>query len=494
MTFTPTTEQLNIVEAALTGQNLAISAFAGAAKTTSCQLIAKAVRKPSLYIAFNKSIATEASEKFPPHVECRTLHSLAYETIIKPNPKLRKQLQPYLNYKEVDSFFQERFAAVSIDTIFMILDCLKEWCQSAYTQIDKFAYDFFVETMAKAKNGESRFSYKNYTESDANEFVILVMQIWLEQKECRMTITHDTYLKLYHLKKPNMIDRFSTIYLDEAQDSNDVTLDIVYNAEKQGCQIIMVGDPYQSIYEWRGAINAFDTVPADFKKLYLTQSFRFPQSIADKANVLLDKLGCEKQIEGKGQTLGEFDEKPTILCRVNASIFNYCIDACKQGQKVYIIGDLSEFFSALMTANNIKYNGDKSKRYNKQIAVYKEWSEILKAAQFQLEISKIVNFLDRFPNIYEVIKQVKEVIVSSPEEADLILATLHKSKGLEWDTVVLCDDVIPLKFKDMTGENQQEEFLKELKKDQLGNLLYVGITRAKQKLIMSSDLQNLLGV
>lgn len=491
MTFTPTTEQLVIVEAAQTGQNLAISAFAGAAKTTSCQLIAKAVKKPSLYIAFNKSIATEASEKFPSHVECRTLHSLAYETIIKPNPKLRKQLQPYLNYKEVDSFFQERFAAVSIDTIFMILDCLKEWCQSASEDVQEFAIAYVYNEQSKL---DSRFKVGNYTEEDIVEFSNLVSQIWTEQVNARMTITHDTYLKLYHLKKPNMIDRFSIIYLDEAQDSNDVTLDIVYNAEKQGCQIVMVGDPYQSIYEWRGAVNAFDTVPSDFKKLYLTQSFRFPQSIADKANVLLGKLGCGKQIEGKGQILKEFDEKPTILCRVNASIFNYCIDAYNQGQKVYIIGDLSEFFSALMTANNIKYNGDKSKRYNKQIAVYKEWSEILKAAQFQFEMSKIVNYLEYFPNIYEVIKQVKEVIVSSPEEADLILATLHKSKGLEWDTVVICDDVIPLKFKDMTGENQQEEFLKELKKDQLGNLLYVGITRAKQKLVMSSDLQNLLGV
>jgi hypothetical protein len=70
MNLIPTTEQQVIIDLATEGNNLSIQAFAGASKTTSCMMIAKAIKKPSIYIAFNKSIAEEASEKFPFHVDC----------------------------------------------------------------------------------------------------------------------------------------------------------------------------------------------------------------------------------------------------------------------------------------------------------------------------------------------------------------------------------------------------------------------------------------
>ena len=59
MTFTPTDEQVAIVEAAKrTKDNLLVSALAGAAKTSTLELITKAVTGiPILSLAFNKKIA-----------------------------------------------------------------------------------------------------------------------------------------------------------------------------------------------------------------------------------------------------------------------------------------------------------------------------------------------------------------------------------------------------------------------------------------------------
>ena len=48
MKFKPTEEQQAIVDLALKGEDVVINAYAGAAKTTTCAMIAKAVVKPSL--------------------------------------------------------------------------------------------------------------------------------------------------------------------------------------------------------------------------------------------------------------------------------------------------------------------------------------------------------------------------------------------------------------------------------------------------------------
>ena len=61
---------------------IAITAFAGTGKTSTLVEYAKA--RPEwrfLYLAYNKAMQTEAVTKFPKNVDCRTLHSLAYEKI-----------------------------------------------------------------------------------------------------------------------------------------------------------------------------------------------------------------------------------------------------------------------------------------------------------------------------------------------------------------------------------------------------------------------------
>ena len=58
---------------------LAVDAFAGSGKTSTLVEYARArPRARILYLAFNKSVAADARERFPDNVDCRTTHSLAY--------------------------------------------------------------------------------------------------------------------------------------------------------------------------------------------------------------------------------------------------------------------------------------------------------------------------------------------------------------------------------------------------------------------------------
>ena len=62
------------------------------------------------------------------------------------------------------------------------------------------------------------------------------------------------------------------LLVDEAQDTNPAMLD-VFLRQKKTTKII-VGDPHQQIYAFRGAVNALDLVRPDVT-YHLTQSFRF---------------------------------------------------------------------------------------------------------------------------------------------------------------------------------------------------------------------------
>jgi superfamily I DNA/RNA helicase len=82
MTFSPTEEQLAIVERARsTTDNILLSALAGAAKTSTLVLIAKAIPdKQILCLAFNKRIADEMQERLPSNCKAMTLNSLGHRT------------------------------------------------------------------------------------------------------------------------------------------------------------------------------------------------------------------------------------------------------------------------------------------------------------------------------------------------------------------------------------------------------------------------------
>src|SRR6185369_16497722 len=78
--MTPTPEQQAIIDAAVkTQDSLLINALAGAAKTTTLELICKALPvQPILSLAFNKRIQEEMTARLPGHVKCATLNSVGH--------------------------------------------------------------------------------------------------------------------------------------------------------------------------------------------------------------------------------------------------------------------------------------------------------------------------------------------------------------------------------------------------------------------------------
>jgi superfamily I DNA/RNA helicase len=84
--------------------------------------------------------------------------------------------------------------------------------------------------------------------------------------------------------------------------------------------MIYVGDKYQQIYEWRGAVNAMEEISTD-STTFLTMSFRFGETIAEGASNILSLLGEQRPIIGnpKIRSRNGSVTPETILARTNAS-------------------------------------------------------------------------------------------------------------------------------------------------------------------------------
>ena len=106
-------------------------------------------------------------------------------------------------------------------------------------------------------------------------------------------------------------ERMNYVMVDEAQDCNSTDWDIVETLSKQCGNLFIVGDPDQSIYEWRGAKpDMFVAFRAD-KDIVLDENYRSTPGILDVANSIIvnNRNRIEKTMfthKGAGDTIVHF--------------------------------------------------------------------------------------------------------------------------------------------------------------------------------------------
>tara|TARA_Y100001956_G_C4128568_1_gene191953 strand:- start:1959 stop:3740 length:1782 start_codon:yes stop_codon:yes gene_type:complete len=486
MKFKPTEQQSNIVELAKKYDIVKVSAGSGASKTTTIQLIANEIQTPSLYLAFNKSMATEAASKFghSSHVECMTTHSLAYRKVgIKYTHKLSRPKGKYVNVagtgNEIASFFRipdfpvvekEYDEDVVIKKAYIgliIRDTVNKFEHSADDELTKEHIP--THHIKDIKKRYSEVSIKKF-----NNFVFrYAKKLWEERTDTLSEVicTHDTYLKLFQLKKLKM-QGYEVIYLDEAQDTNSCVLDIFLN-QADHAKLVLVGDSFQSIYQWRGSINAMQQVVG--MEGVLTKSFRFGEEVAKIANYILDGAftlqGFEK-VDSKVSVEREVIDKSkpyTIIYRTNMNLLFDALDLLSKGESVNVNFDTSDFTKMVTSAVEL-FNGNVNKVKHEEIVPYECWESFKTEAKNQPELNRIANIVESGDD-ERVIKTLHRYKAKGDEKITLV--TAHRSKGLEWDQVWLSDD-----FPSVYDKEGKFIGLSEAER----NLLYVSATRAKKNL------------
>ena len=458
-------EQIEIIKASQKlqrGQVMKIDACAGSGKTTTLVAVANAnPQKRFLYLAFNRSIADKANRVFPANTKAMTMHSMAYRHFFR-------------------SGGRPTLSAIKID---MLHDCFP----------NKENYELFLLL--------SR--YKEFLLSAEHDFPSReVKKIFELVAEGNLPMPHDHYLKLFQLLTPQeqgLGRLYDCILVDESQDCNPVTLSIINRAS---CSRIFVGDSHQSIYGFRGAINALARQKAEVA-LHLTNSFRARQPILDRANLYMNvfmNLLYDGQVPyyPMKSMINEAklkNKQTACITRTNSALVDLIDEYRERPERVYLVKKPEDVFKSAIAVKEFLFNRRKdfvgefkflNRLQNKE--ELKEYADSTADVEILSAIKIAENYED---DLYELLDIARRM---NKPEAPVVLTNAHTSKGLEWHTVKLMDDFPDLGFRyiscrfnsvklrsGMSHLEQQDERFKDFIQEL--NLYYVAVTRAQIKLI-----------
>jgi superfamily I DNA/RNA helicase len=419
-----------------------------------------------------------------------TAHSLAYRYVVmQSNFKVRPQeyktqeLVELLKLRVRGEKHAEYIIANHINKL------VAYFCNSNKSKVQELNY-FDLLTDESAKD----FAQKHYENIVQNARELLA-----KMNRAEIDITHDFYLKKFQLLNPAL--PYNYILFDEGQDASPAMLDLFLN---QAATKVIVGDTHQQIYGWRFAINSLEK--ANFKTYNLSESFRFGENIAQLANQILKwknhhNKPIEIEIKGKGQN--KPGKSKAIIARTNLGLILKAIEFITENTRIkhiYFEGNINSYTYAddgtsLYDVLNL-YNNKRNMIKDPMIKEMRNMDEledyIDKTEDKQLGM--MVEMVKEYENeIYDIIKTIKSKHVENAEKhkAEIIFSTVHRCKGMEYDSIELVNDFITEDKLEKLKDKKQTDDGMEINIPKLNeevNLLYVAVTRTKNTLKIHQDL------
>jgi DNA polymerase III delta prime subunit len=472
----PNEQQQAVVDAVATAKPIVVvNAFAGTGKTSTLEFVARDLSKKNLkihYLVFNSRNAHEAKTRMPDNVRATTAHGLAYHS---PHPDTGEPMMTFFSgptssiYPQVKQFLKTD----NHRDIACVNETISNFCHSADSIITEVHLPAPIRARGKKEEMEQ------YVETARGVFLRL-------RQNVGQPVGHDIYLKLASLAPPVL--PVDVVMIDESQDLNPCMLSIVENQIKHGKQVIFVGDTYQHIYSFTGAIDAMKHIQEKYQgvvRLPLTASYRFGPEIAEAANCFLAALGCRETLSGLGApgTVSDDDYEGDLLdgalvYRRNISMLQDILVFSAMGKKMKVIGGVSELKRLLQAVSDLYHRRRTS---HMEVGLFEDFAELEGFAE-----------TDAGRHLLPVVKYVKEQCgdVSRavgaleaaesnpplPGESYVTLTTAHKAKGLEFPAVALNEDLRAAFFK--YNPDEKRTVMSKPGFDELA-LMYVSITRAK---------------
>lgn len=459
-----TDEQQAVIAAE--GRVVVAKAKAGTGKTTTAVGYADARPNRSfLYLSFAKANQVEATQRFPRNTVARTAHSLAFDAVgRKFGERIDREWRAMSVRQELNAK-NYRVAAMAQHVL-----------RAFFNSVDQEIGDAHAESLANS-------AFRAYGH-EIGEAMSNARHLW--KRMCdpadRVRVPDDAYMKMWALQQPQL--PFDHIIFDEYQDANPVMADIVANQRQ--ARTLYLGDPHQSIYGFRGAVDALEKVPDDALIFNLTKTWRFGPRIAAVANTLLAEFKGERvAIQGMAPD-GTMEEGATLttLARTNAQLFK--IAAQERGLGVHWVGGIGKYnVRSLLDGyalymNNLRDVQDQLLRRFSGWQELKDYAESTRDGQLRIMAELVEHYKGDTPAL---VADLERNEVRDETQASSILATAHGVKGLDFDHVQIAPDFQYLAeaeaelAADPNAAIEQQEI----------NLLYVAFTRARKTLTLNED-------
>lgn len=432
--FKPLPEQQRALSLFQRQEGLRIDAYAGTGKTTTLQYLSANTRQHGLYLAFNRSIAIEARSRFTSRVSCTTTHSIAFRGVKKayryPEWKLT---EPISAIRIAEAFHLPEMVSFNSGLLLprgsyasALLGGLRRFLQS-----DDEAPRTFHMLRQGALANLTDASFLQFSE----QAVFHLRAIWnaMRDKQGGLPLGHDGYLKLWALSTPRA--RADYIMVDEAQDLNPVLLGVLKSLD---CPTLYVGDPFQQIYDWRGAVNAMEAV-ASRHRVLLSQSFRFGPEIASAATVVLKTLGARAPLLGSPTMVSHIGRvRPdAILARSNSGVITNVLNCLSRNIRCAVVGGTRDLKRILTDVERIKQGGAAS---IPELLGFQTWKEVM---DFSVQpggesLRSLVNLVQEHGErrLLAALDRCEE----KEDTAQVVCSTAHRAKGREWNYVRLDPD------------------------------------------------------
>ncbi|WP_405592814.1 UvrD-helicase domain-containing protein [Streptomyces sp. NBC_01190] len=468
-----TEEQEVAVEMFLSRQHLALQAGAGTGKTTTLTLLASADRRRGRYLSFNKSIATDAAQRFPSSVACRTAHSLAFEAVgHRYDQRLRAPRKPAWRAGAALGITPRMQVRIGDRTVtnnglsYAVVRTVRRFCQSADTVLRPHHVPRLRGLAAEDLHDQLTRIVLPYAQRAWDDLQ--------DPADGAMRFEHDHYFKMWAMGQPLISGDY--LLLDEAQDTNPV-LEEVFNAQRAHAQLVMVGDSAQAIYGWRGARDVM--AGFDGEQLTLSQSFRFGSALAREANRWLTVVDSPIRLIGAPSlttTIGPSDTPDAILCRTNVGAMVAILRLLADNRRVALVGGGKALEDLAVAAGQLKAG---RRATHPELVLFSTWGELQDYAEFDpsgQDLLPLVDIIDEH-GVEVILTAVRRL--SDEHDAHIVVSTVHRAKGREWPCVQIAPDFEPLPGEETDAQGQPVP--KPIDQGE-ARLAYVAVTRARRHL------------
>jgi UvrD/REP helicase N-terminal domain/UvrD-like helicase C-terminal domain len=455
-----TPEQSAIREAISKGESLAANAVAGSAKTTTLVDSIDAVPHPTgIYVCFNKANADELKEKIKrPGYEAKTMNGLGHGIWGK---KLGKRLT--LNVSKtrdnVRTWLTENRVKLESN---VFIDICKTIGLGKTSGISSGILGQAAPDLTRWRAVMDEREIDPSLMDDYGDLIIKQLQLSVKQAWDGM-IDFDDQLYMPVMFKA-IFPTYPFAAVDEAQDLSPLQHEMFARIKAE--QRVVVGDPKQAIYAFRGASSSsFDELIEKFglPQFSLSFSFRCPKAVEPYAQVFVPHFkSFHKNAEGSVEevTTPDIGVNNTIIGRFNAPLLRLAFEALRNSTPINYLG--RDFLAGLKALH----------KKHPSVSELESWARI-KIAEAKTDGAK-QRVMDQYSSLVTLHKTGGDVgiILDTLSEGSkrgnvLTLSTIHKIKGMEAPRVTY------LEAKTLDEHEGQE-----------GNLSYVALTRTTNHLMI----------
>lgn len=462
--------------------NAIVEAVAGSGKSTTIIEAMKLVRGSAIFLAFNKSIADELKKK---GVNARTFHSLCFGVVLNSlkatleQDKLKKLLRENAGLEsgpDEMSVAEERLYGAFA----MRLVGLAKQVGMGFLTPDTF--DAWVD-ICNHHDIEPESELANLQRGIE---IARMLLDWSNKDRQRVDFDDMLYIAV---RDRLSLPKFDFIFVDEAQDTNMIQREILRMIQRPGARMVAVGDPAQAIYGFRGAdARSLHMIAQEFNAvtLPLSISYRCAASVVKYAQQWVDHIQArEGAPEGEVNRRGldwspeDFSPNDLVVCRKTAPLISLAFKCIRFNVPAQVMGrDIGQGLKALIKKMNPRNIDDLvvklGKFQEREIAKARKDDDEKKIESIQDKVGSLLFLIDALREDRRDLQGLDAGIdyLFKDKQNAVKLATIHKAKGLEADTVWWLDfDQCPAQWARQPWQKQEEI-----------HLCYVAATRAKNTL------------